>query len=255
MSVGIITVFAVIIISLLITRVATIYLTLTGLSREIARFQARSALTGAGFATTESEKLMTHPLRRRMLMFLMLVGNAGIIAVIASTVLIFINPAEQTATSYLMYIIVGLGIILLLTKNSTVDKVLNRIITHTLKRWTDVEVSDTANLIYLGADYQVSELKVNPDDWLAGKTIKELNLSEEGVLILGIQKYNGEYIGIPHPDTKIKPNTNLLIYGRMKSIKSLDIRKSGFSGDFDHNKAVYNQREIESKQIQDDFHK
>lgn len=84
-----ITLFAVIIVSLLITRVATIALTLTGLSREVARFQARSALTGSGFTTTESENMMIHPIRRRILMHLMLVGNAGIVTVIASTVVIF----------------------------------------------------------------------------------------------------------------------------------------------------------------------
>jgi len=35
--------------------------TATGLSRESARFQARSALTGGGFTTTESEAVVRHP--------------------------------------------------------------------------------------------------------------------------------------------------------------------------------------------------
>ncbi|MEE3220394.1 MAG: potassium transporter TrkA, partial [Planctomycetota bacterium] len=43
-------------VTLLITRVATVALMVTGLSRESARFQARSALTGVGFTTYESEK-------------------------------------------------------------------------------------------------------------------------------------------------------------------------------------------------------
>lgn len=36
------------ILSLLITRIATIALTVTGMTRPTARFQARSALTGVG---------------------------------------------------------------------------------------------------------------------------------------------------------------------------------------------------------------
>lgn len=41
-------------VSLVVTRVATVMLTATGLSREVARFQARSAFTGSGFTTSES---------------------------------------------------------------------------------------------------------------------------------------------------------------------------------------------------------
>jgi hypothetical protein len=52
--------------SLLITRVATVILTATGMSRQAARFQARSAFTGAGFTTSESEQVVDHPVRREL---------------------------------------------------------------------------------------------------------------------------------------------------------------------------------------------
>ncbi|HWH13902.1 MAG TPA: hypothetical protein VNT51_04095 [Miltoncostaeaceae bacterium] len=53
-------VFVVVIVSLLVTRVATVLLTATGLSREVARFQARSALSGVGFTTGEAESVVNH---------------------------------------------------------------------------------------------------------------------------------------------------------------------------------------------------
>ena len=87
----IITLLVVVILSILVTRFATIALTYTGLSRETARFQARSAFTGVGFTTSESENVVNHPVRRKILMLLMLFGNAGIVTVIASVVLAFIN--------------------------------------------------------------------------------------------------------------------------------------------------------------------
>ncbi len=74
-------------VSLIITRVATVILVASGLSRQAARFQARSAFTGAGFTTTESESVVNHPLRRKVVMTLMLLGNAGIVAS-ASTLII-----------------------------------------------------------------------------------------------------------------------------------------------------------------------
>ena len=49
--VSILTLLLVMTLSILLTRVATVALTHTGLSRESAKFQARSAFTGVGFTT------------------------------------------------------------------------------------------------------------------------------------------------------------------------------------------------------------
>ena len=77
--VAIFSLLLVLVFSLLITRIATIALTYTGLSRQSAKFQARSAFTGVGFTTSESEKVVNHPVRRRILLLMMLIGNAGIV--------------------------------------------------------------------------------------------------------------------------------------------------------------------------------
>jgi hypothetical protein len=54
------------------------------MSRDSARFQARSAFSGSGFTTTESESVVSHPVRRRIIMLLMLLGNAGLVTMIAT---------------------------------------------------------------------------------------------------------------------------------------------------------------------------
>lgn len=56
--------------SLAVIHVATLVLVATGLSRTVARFQAPSALSGAGFTTSESEQVVGHPLRRRVIIML-----------------------------------------------------------------------------------------------------------------------------------------------------------------------------------------
>ena len=58
--------FVIITLSALVTKVAAIALMHTGLSTEIAKFQARSAYTGSGYTSQESEKLMNHPVRRKI---------------------------------------------------------------------------------------------------------------------------------------------------------------------------------------------
>ncbi|MDK1031820.1 MAG: potassium transporter TrkA, partial [Planctomycetia bacterium] len=60
-------------LSLVIVRVATVALTLTGLSDDLARFQAYSAFTGVGFTTSESEHVARGRVRRRIICPVMLV--------------------------------------------------------------------------------------------------------------------------------------------------------------------------------------
>ena len=97
-------------VTLLITRIATVALTLTGLSHESARFQARSAMTGVGFTSRESEGVVNHPVRRRIIMWLMLLGNAGIVTMIATLMASFVNasPSNNEIVRNLLVLLIGL---------------------------------------------------------------------------------------------------------------------------------------------------
>jgi Trk-type K+ transport system membrane component len=74
----------VIAVSFLIVRAAAIALTLTGMEEQRARFQALSAFSGTGFTTKDAEIVVNNPRRRQIVMWLMILGNAGIVAVIVS---------------------------------------------------------------------------------------------------------------------------------------------------------------------------
>ncbi len=78
-------------ISILIGRVATQAFEMTGLSHDAARFQARSALTGTGFTTSEAESVVDHPVRRRILMVLMVLQSAGLVTLVSTFVLSFVD--------------------------------------------------------------------------------------------------------------------------------------------------------------------
>ncbi|GAI01774.1 unnamed protein product [marine sediment metagenome] len=62
---GIILIIVVIFTNVMIIKVATAALKLTGLDERTASFQALSALTGTGFTTRESELIISQPMRRR----------------------------------------------------------------------------------------------------------------------------------------------------------------------------------------------
>ncbi len=229
-------------LSLVVTRAATIALTATGMSREAARFQARSAFSGAGFTTTESESVVRHPVRRRIIMWLMLAGSAGIVAVIASVVLAATEVSDDTsAIVRVAFVCISILLIWWASRTRWVDERITRLATIALRRWTDLEVHDYAALLHVGGEYIVTELTVDGGGWLAGRDLASLSLRDEGIVLLGIERVDGNYFGVPRGDTRIDAGDVLVLYGRVESIAGLDQRPSGPGGDAAHRTAVRQQ--------------
>ncbi|MBI9071074.1 MAG: TrkA C-terminal domain-containing protein [Melioribacteraceae bacterium] len=248
----IISVILVIIFSVLVTKIAAIAMVHTGLSRETARFQARSAFTGVGFTTSEAEAVINHPVRRRIILLLMLFGNAGIVTVISSFILAFLPQEHSNPFGIkILVLFVGLGIIWFAVQSKVVDKYLFKVVSKALKKYTDLDVKDYSSLLHLSGAYRVTELYVEEDDWISNKTLMELKLSKEGVLVLGIKRKDGNYIGSPKANIVILPDDVIILYGRITSLEALDIRKKGEQGDMEHEIAVKEQKkviEVEDKQ-------
>lgn len=210
--ISIITLLMVLTLSILVTRIITVALTHTGLSRESAKFQARSAFTGVGFTTSESEKVVNHPIRRRILLLLMLLGNAGIVTAVSSLIISFVNTNRSNSLMWqVVLLITGLLILWSFASSRWVDRHLSNFISKGLKRYTKISVQDFSKLLHLGGEYQVNELQVRRNDWLADKKIAEVRLWEEGVIVLGITRKDGTYIGAPDGDTNIKKNDVLIL--------------------------------------------
>lgn len=255
--IAILSLILVLLMSLVIVRIATVALTLTGLSKDLARFQARSAFTGAGFTTNESEKVVGHPVRRRIIMLLMVLGNAGIVTAMSSLILSFTNVPQNggwTGSVWfrLSLLVVGVLGLFILAQSRYIDRWMSRLIAWALKNWTTLEVRDYAGLLHLGGDYAVSELFVEEEDWLANRQLAELRLNQEGVLVLGISRRDGKYVGAPRGKTRIKPYDTLLIYGRGKVLEDLDQRRAGSEGSMKHIQSVAEQMTVERTEQADE---
>lgn len=232
----IISLLFVVVLSLVITRIATIALIHTGLSRESARFQARSAFTGVGFTTRESEHVVNHPVRRRILMNLMLLGNIGIVTAASTLMLSFVNSAGMGQSAQRLALLFGgAAVLLAIAMSPWVDRRLARIIAWGLRRWTSLETRDYAQLLHtIGGEYGVAEMRVEAGHWLAGRSIAELALNAEGVVLLGVQRPSGVYLGAPRPDRVLEPHDLLIVYGRCSRVAELEGRAAGADGGHCH---------------------
>ena len=240
--------FVIITLSALVTKVAAIALMHTGLSTEIAKFQARSAYTGSGYTSQESEKLMNHPVRRKIVYMLMLIGNAGIITTLSSLMLTFLLPNNRSSLVYsLIFIVVALSALWFAIKSKVVDRWLSKMIDRALKKYTNIDVKDYAAILHLSGEYQISELRVRKTSWLAGKTLLELDLKSEGINVLGIQQKEGEYIGAPGGDDVINAGDVITMYGKAEIFKNIGARDDDFLGDWNHQKIVELEKNEENK--------
>jgi hypothetical protein len=242
---AILTLMIVLMLSLVVTRTATVALTATGLSREAARFQARSAFSGAGFTTGESEAVVRHPVRRRIIMWLMLAGNAGIVAVMASIVLAAADSGNEGDTVLRVAAVLGsIYVIWYASRTSWVDRRITQLAEIALRRWTDLDVHDYASLLHVGGEYLVTELEVEPGSWFAGRPLGDLRLRSEGVVVLGIERIDGTYLGVPQADTVAAAGDVLIVYSRGDILSELDHRRPDDAGQAAHAAAVAEQQRI-----------
>ena len=78
--------------------------------------------------------------------------------------------------------------------------------------------------------------------------LQQLQLTDEGIIVLGVTRKDGTYIGAPKGDTGIQPHDLLILYGRSASLAKLDRRRQGAEGDRDHVRGVAEQEEIQQQE-------
>ena len=251
--VAVVTLIVVLFLSLAVVRIAAEALTLTGISREAARFQARSAWTGTGFTTAEAEEVVGHPVRRRIISLLMLLRSAGLVTAASTLMLTFVNVEERGEGLERLLLLLGALVALwFLARSRWIDRRLSRLISGALKRYTKLDTRDYAGLLHLAGEYAVMELKVRRGGWLAERTLEELDLPDEGVLVLGVVRRDGTYIGAPRGATRLQAGDTVLLYGRSPVLAGLDRRRADLGGERAHRAAADEQRRVRREEREEE---
>ncbi len=216
----------VIALSLLVVRIGTIALTMTGLSEEVARFQSLSAFSGAGYTTAEAENITTEAARRRIVAFLIRAGSVGAVSAIATAIAAFVG---SEGSGLRLFILLGLGSagIILVARSSRLNRWATPLIRRGLQRFTTLDLRDYAGLLHLQEDWQVSVMEVGEGGWLADSPLADLELDAEGVTVLGIERAGGTFRGAPSSGTVPGAGDRLIVYGRAQRLKELQGRGKG----------------------------
>ena len=217
-------------VSLLVVRVAAMALMMTGLSRDTASFQAYSAFFGVGFTTTEAEHVVNHPVRRRIIRDLILLGNIGLSSGLATIIITFINARESLAQVFLSLACLAVGALLfyLLGRIGVLQKMMDISIRKALEKSRALRIADYETLLRVQSGYCVSEIDILPNNPFAGRKLGESRPADSGVLVLGITR-DKEFIGAPDREEVVEIGDVLLVYGLAKDIKPYSIGEGAAS--------------------------
>jgi len=220
---------------MIIVQIGSIALELTGLEESIARFQALSCFTSTGFTTKESEFIITNPQRRRIASFLMVLGHAGLVTLIA-TFANSLRPDVLTVKSrfpfvrvfpphllpwinLIIIISVVYGIYKLFTHTNFTKKLTNILKVHMLKKEI-VKPVDYKELLIAPDGYGIVQIHILKNSPVINKVVSAMGMEERDFSLLAVVREE-KTISNPQANTKIIMDDQLICFGKIESIRKL----------------------------------
>ena len=211
-------------VSLLIVRVGTNALVLTGMSLSAARFQAASAFFGVGFTTAEAEMVVGHRVRRRIILHLIIAGNIGLTSALATLIVTFVGKTDQGASglfSVIGIVLLTILVLYVLASTSYIRRPMDALMRYSLERAGVARALDYELLLNVEHGYCVSDFKIGVKHPFEGKALYESRPNDQGIVVLGITKPNGTFLGTPGKDVVLEAGDTLMVYGSEEAVDKM----------------------------------
>lgn len=207
-------------ISILFVRGVAIALMMTGMDKKRARFQALSAFSGTGFTTKEAESVVNHPTRRKIITWTIIMGNAGIVAVIVtSTSSLVTSKGIQLPLNVLIFAL-GIFLIYKIASRTKFSDKWENFIQRRLKKTATFEEYQTEDLLHFLEGYSLVRKRLKKDSPYVNQSLTESKLRERGLLILGIER-GKKWIPVPQPGEVFQKGDKIVVYGPLEIIREL----------------------------------
>lgn len=188
--------------------------TLTGLKKEIARFQVISMFTATGFTTGESELILEHPIRRRLSTFLILFGVFSLAVVISSISNILSDEFRSIELGMITLVLIGLYLILSTLK---VKRYLEKSFEGHLEKQYNLADLPLRDVMYFDEDDVIIELPIHKNSSVIGKKLKDVIKMEDDMLVLFIKR-GDVTLRKDSYTTEIQEGDMIFLYGNQDSL-------------------------------------
>lgn len=207
-------------ISYLIVRIGAIALEMTGMERSRARFQALSAFSGTGFTTREAESVVNHPRRRKIVTYLMILGNAGIVSVIATFVLSLKESGSFRPSLNLVIITASLFVLYRIASHRGFAQKLTEKIREILKEKLHFEKVRVEEILRDPYGYGIATVLIGKRSKVAGLLLSRSGFKERNLIVLSIER-DETLIHVPSARTALLAGDRIICYGKLENLKGL----------------------------------
>jgi hypothetical protein len=207
-------------LSFLVVRASAIALTLTGMNEQRARFQALSAFTGTGFTTKEAEFVVNHPQRRRIVSWLMILGNAGVITVIVGATTSIVNSEGIHLPISIAALVLGIYIVYRLASRQGFVRRWERFMESRFLKSRVFQSGTSEELFLLTDDFGLMRVIVTENSPFLNEEFLEAIRRRNAIFILGIER-GRRWISLPGPQEIIDEGDRLIVYGRVPAIQEM----------------------------------
>ncbi len=222
--------------SWIVVRIGAVAFQLTGLEWSLAKFQSLSCFSGTGFTTKEAELITGDSRRRRIASVLMVLGNAGLVTMIASMASAF-NPQQILIARLsesllpvsipsvlvpwvnLAVIVLGLLVIYMVFTNRRFARMLTSYLRKKIVKKELFKPVSFEELLFLTGGYGISRIEVCQDSPLINKALAESDLRKNDITVLAIIRDNTT---MPNPSASvtIQRGDELISFGKLENIRN-----------------------------------
>lgn len=192
-----------------------------GLPPPSARFQARSALTGTGYTTTEAETVVRDPASRAAATMLMMIGYLGPATILALMGWAFVMPEVRSAPVRAGVLIGLLAFVAVADRFGVLARLGSRPARFVARRVFGARIDEVWTVL---GDRAVATLRVDADSPLSGRELGERPFGEQGVQVLAIQRIEDgrdRSLSAPAPGQQILSGDRLILFGPVADLERL----------------------------------
>ena len=207
-------------LSYLVVRAGAIALMMTGMDQQRARFQALSAFSRAGYTTREAEAVVNNPKRRQIVTLLIILGNAGLVALIVTATSSITTSEGYNLPITVVVIIAGALALYLLTSRSRFAGWWDSFIEKRLVKSQVLEEGATEDLLHFIEGYGIVKVIVTSESPFVGSSFSDIRRLEENLQVLGVER-GKDWIPFPKASDTIQDGDKLIVYGHINVLKSM----------------------------------
>ena len=161
---------------------------------------------------------MNNAQRRKIVSWLMVMGNVGIVTVIVTATSSFTNAKGNDVALNVLVLLAGVAVIVVIARHTSFFR---RWETFAQARLAKLKIFDedttVDELLHISEGYGVARIQLLESSEFVGKSLSEINDDLTNSFVLGIER-DKEWLPTPRLNRKLMVDDYLVIYGKLEEL-------------------------------------